>query len=573
MSKKWRLINMHFQEHKVKIFITLGVLVLIVLSIYGMMSLESYYRNITLAQMPVSILLVLVNSVVFVYMYMMVLRGGFGKIDKKNIKSNEVNVRFSDVVGLGDVKEEAWEVVQLIKDHARLKKIGGKIVRGILMMGPPGCGKTYLAKAIATEAGLPFLSMAASEFNEVFVGVGAARVRKLFQKARQLAYGYGGAVIFIDELDALGTRRTFNQFGSGENNTTQNQLLVEMDGLTGRGENVIMIGATNAAEETLDPALLRPGRFDRKLYVTKPGLEDREAIFSYYLAKVKHEASIDVKRLARKAVGKSPADIENIIKEAALIATRHGSEVITHKEISEAIERIDLGTKNRITMNPREKEMTAYHETGHLMITYLLHPRNDVFKASIIPRKSSLGVVHPTAIEEWHSYDRESLLADIKVCLAGYAGEKVKYATTTSGVSSDFKKAMSIAHHMVWVCGMGPSGLVGDYTVVPENELSQDIIRTLNGDVHKILNDCLKEVEELLKKEKDLFERFAHELLTKQELDYDQIEAIFQEYGKANPRHFDVAAAEGGKGGNGKATPGTPPPAPGPTLRSEEDKK
>jgi len=538
MNNKLRVLRMHYLNHRAKIYITLGIVILIVLSVYGMMSLESYYRNITLAQMPISILLVLVNSVVFVYMYMAVLRGGMSKIDKKNIKASDVNIRFADVVGLEDVKEESWEVVQLIQDHSRVKKIGGKIVKGILMVGPPGCGKTYLAKAIATESGLPFLSMAASEFNEVFVGVGASRVRKLFTTARRLAYGFGGCVIFIDELDAMGHRRTFNQFGSGESNSTQNQLLVEMDGLGGKAENIIVIGATNAAEDSLDPALLRPGRFDRKLYVTKPGLESREALFKYYLSKVKHEASIDTMRLARKAVGKSPADIENIVKESALIATRQDKDVVSHKEISEAIERIDLGTRNRITMNAREKEMTAYHETGHLMVTYLQHPRNDVFKASIIPRKSSLGVVHPTSIEEWHSYDREALMADIKVCLAGYAAEKVKFKTTTSGVTSDFKKAMTIAHHMVWECGMGPSGLVGDFAVLPKAQLSEDMRKRLDEDVQALVKGCLDEVEALLKQEKDLFERFARELLTKQELDYDQIEAIFAEYGKANPRRF-----------------------------------
>ena len=532
----YRRFKMHFLNHRTKIFITVGVIVLIILSIYGMMSLESYYRNITLAQMPISILLVMVNALIFVYLYVVVLRNGFTTLDKKSIKGREVNVRFSDVVGIDEAKEEAWEVVQLIKDHARLKKIGGKILRGILMVGPPGCGKTYLAKAIASEAGLPFLSMAASEFNEVFVGVGASRVRKLFSQARSLAYGFGGCIIFIDELDALGRTRTFNQFGGAETNTTQNQLLVDMDGLGARQDNIIVIGATNAPEEVLDPALLRPGRFDRKVYIAKPGLEGREAIFRLYLSKVKHEASVDVGRLARKSVGKSPAEIENIIKEAALIATRNGKDVITHKELGEAIERIELGVKHKVKMTDREKTMTAYHETGHLITTYLLHPRNDVFKASIIPRKLSLGVVHPQPREEWFADDREKILADIKCYLAGYVSEKIKYGQTSNGVASDFQAAMHLAHNMVWRYGMGKSALVGDFTVIPENQLSEEVKHRLNQETNQIVQECLKEVEELLSKEKELVERFAHELLMREELDYDEIEAIFAEYGKANPR-------------------------------------
>lgn len=536
---KWRRWKLFLMDHWVKAAIIFAAALLVILSVWGMASLESYYRNITLAQLPLQILMVIINSVIFVYMYMMVFRSGFSKLDKKNIKAKDVQVKFSDVIGIDEAKDECWEVVQLIKDHARLKKIGGKILRGILMMGPPGCGKTYLAKAIATEAGLPFLSMAASEFNEIFVGVGASRVRQLFKKATRLAYGFGGCIVFIDELDAMGQRRTFNQFGSGEGNTTQNQLLVAMDGLSDKSENIIVIGATNAAEDILDPALLRPGRFDRKVYIKKPSLEGRESLFRFYLSKIKYEAGIDCKRLARKAVDKSPADIENIVKESALIATRNKKDVVGLRDISEAIERIELGMKQKLTVNAREREMTAYHETGHLITTYLSHPRDDVFKASIIPRKSSLGVVHPTSIEEWHGRDRETLFADIKICLAGYAAEKIKFNTTTTGVTSDFKQAMNLAHFMVWVLGMGSSGLIGDYTVYKEGNallLSEDLKMRLNQDVDKILKECLDEVETLLRKEKDIFERFAHELLTKQELDYDEIEAIFAEFGKVNPR-------------------------------------
>ncbi len=537
-SKLYRRWKMHFLNYRTTIFITLAAIILIILSIWGMASLESYYRNITLATMPLQMVMVALNAMIFVYMYMNVMRGGFAKIDNKNVKGSEVDVKFNDVIGLDEAKEEAWEVVQLVKDHAKLKKIGGKILRGILMIGPPGCGKTYLAKAIAAEAGLPFLSMAASEFVEIFVGVGPARVRKLFKKARSLAYGFGGCIIFIDELDAMGKNRTFNQWGNTETNSTQNQILVEMDGLGAIEENVVIIGATNAPEEILDPALLRPGRFDRKIYIGRPGLDEREKLFEYYLKKVKHDSAIDCRRLARKAVGKSPAEIENIVKEAALIATRNGKEIVSYHEISEAVERIELGIKHKIKMTPREREMTAHHEAGHLVVTYLVHPRNDVFKASIIPRKQTLGVVHPTPREEWHSHDREALLADIKVCLAGYVGEKLKYGTTSNGVSSDFQKATQLAHHMVWSYGMGGNGFVGDFTSIPHEQMSEVMKDKLNQETNQVIQKCLKDVESLLTKERHIYERFANELLAKEELEFDEIEAIFNEYGKPNPRLF-----------------------------------
>ena len=540
MSNYYRRLKMHYLNHRAKILIAFAAVTLIGLAIWGMYSLESYYRNITLATMPLQMLMVAVNAIIFVYLYMIVLRGGFAKIEQKNVKGSDVNVRFGDVVGIDEAKEEAWEVVQLIKDHARIKQIGGRILRGILMIGPPGCGKTYLAKAIATEAGLPFLSMSASEFVEIFVGVGASRVRSLFKKARSLAYGFGGCIVFIDELDAMGRNRVFNQFGGGsETNSTQNQLLVEMDGLVSQQQNVIVIGATNAQEDVLDPALLRPGRFDRKVYITRPGLEGREKLFQYYLGKVKHDPSIDIGHLARKAVGKSPAEIESVIKEAALIATRNGNDLISYKEITEAIERIELGVKNKIKMQDSEKQMTAYHEAGHLLAIYFLHPVDDVFKASIIPRKTSLGVVHHQPREEYFSHDRDKLLADIKCAVAGYAAEKVKKGVTTTGVSADFVNAMKVAHFMVWKLGMGPSGYIGDYGSIPEHELSETVKSKLNDDTNQILKQCMNEVEQLLKKESVVFERFAHELLVRQELEFDEIEAIFAEYGKANPRAFE----------------------------------
>ena len=521
--------------HWLKFTIIAVVVILLILAVWGLSSLESFYRHLTLAQMPITLLLSGVHAGIFVFMYMVFLRGGFTKIKQTTIKGQNVNVHWNDVIGIEEAKQEAWEVVELIKDRKRILKIGGNILRGLLMVGPPGCGKTYLAKAIATEAGIPFISMSGSEFTEIFVGVGASRVRKLFKRARTLAYGYGACIVFIDELDAIGRARSFSHMGGGqETNATQNQLLVEMDGLKEKDFDVIVVGATNAAEGVLDLALLRPGRFDRKIYIDRPSLEGRTKIFEYYLKKIKYDKGMDIGRLSRKAVHKTPAEIDNIIKEAALIATRNQKDIVSYKEISEAMERIDMGIKHRRQMTKEEKEMVAFHETGHLVTMYILHPTDDVFKASIISRKETLGAVYAQPREELYTRNKERLLADIKVKLGGYVAEKTKFGTTSDGVASDFKGAMQVAHTMVWKIGMSDAGFVGDYTIIPESQLSEVIKEKLNAETDKIIKTCLKEVEELLKKEWQIVERFVKELLEKEELEYDEVEAIFKEYGKTH---------------------------------------
>ncbi|MCX5782476.1 MAG: AAA family ATPase [Elusimicrobia bacterium] len=530
MIRKWRVF---WKNHWVMVLIIVSVVLLIFFSIWGLMSLESFYRKLTVSTLPIQLLMTALNAFVFVYMYMTVFRGGFGSMQKTKVHTKDIEVRFKDVIGLEGAKKEAMEVVKLLRDRVQVKKIGGKIVKGILLIGPPGCGKTLLAKAIATEAKMPFLSMSGSEFVEIFVGVGASRVRKLFKKAREYAYSEGACIVFIDEIEVIGRGRTFSYLGGGEEtNSTQNQLLVEIDGLESKGHNVIVIGATNAKEEVLDKALLRPGRFDRKIYVGLPNLKERDDIFKYYMANVKYDPSIEISRLARKTVYKSPADIENIIKESALIATRNGREIIAFADLSEAMDRIDLGLETHIMMSPIEREQTAFHEAGHAIALYFLHPTDDVFKATIKSRGPALGMVTHHPREELHTHSRNKLMADIKVSLAGYITEKLKYGNTTSGVSGDFQNATAIAHAMVWKYGMGLGSMVGDFTVIPDQELSNSLKEKLNDETVQILNDCLAQVEKFLKHEWDLVEALGEKLIKEEEVDYDGIVELFKVMGR-----------------------------------------
>ena len=528
----WRRFTSWCRDHWLAITVTVVVVTCSWLTWYGMSKLESFYRNMQLATMPMWILVWLLIGVVNALIYVSIIFGYFSRQKTKKIKGGNVQVRFDDVIGVDEAKEEAWEVVELLKDHARLKKVGGKVLRGILMQGPPGCGKTYLAKAIATEAGIPFLSLAASDFVEVFVGVGASRVRRLFRDARRLSYSNGACIIFIDELDAIGRARTFSWMGGQETNSTLNSLLVEMDGLQEKAENVIVIGATNAAEDVMDPALLRPGRFDRKIYVDRPNLEGREKVFKYYLSKVQYDPAIDVGRLARRAVMKTPAEIENIVKEAALIATRNKRDRVEYADMTDALERIELGVKHRKHMTPEERKRVAYHESGHLVVLYMLHPTDDVFKASIIARGSALGVVHHNPREEMHTRSRDKLMADIQVSLAGYVAEKEVMGETSDGVASDFRHAMALAHTMVWRLGMGTKYL-GDFTAIPDTQLSESVKSELNAETNQLFRSCADRVRDLLTQERPILDRFANELLKREELEYDDIEAIFNEFGKS----------------------------------------
>lgn len=547
----WRKIKFYLNLHWIKLILSVIILATLITTIIIIASglrawkeSESYLRQTQLASIPLQMfmwmVMGLIQGVITTWLFYWLIykkgAGSFSQTSKKSIAGAKIGITWNDVIGMDEAKQEALEVVNLIVDRAALHKIGGKILKGLLMLGPPGCGKTYLAKAIATEAKLPFISMSGSEFVEMFVGVGAGRIRSLFKKARHLAELDGGCLIFIDELDALGTARGIERGGGGgqaEHNQTLNQLLVEMDGLKEKDLNIVIIGATNAPENILDVALLRPGRFDRKIYVDKPNLEDRQKLFTYYLKDVEYDAAtIKVDRLARICVGYSPADIANIIKEAALIAIRNKKQLITDKEIDDARERIALGIKRRFKYGTEEKLQTAYHEAGHAITTYLLVPKKDVFKVTITPRGHTGGATWVPQREEILIENQNQLLDEIKISLGSYAAEKLKLGFTTAGVIGDFNTAFSTAHNMVWRFGMGKTGLIGDFHAIDNKYISEATKNRLDIDAQEIMQACLKEVEELLRKEDALLERLAKELIAKEELNYDEIEAIFKEFGK-----------------------------------------
>ncbi|MBM3243524.1 MAG: AAA family ATPase [Candidatus Omnitrophica bacterium] len=533
--------------------ITASLTVFIIIGLKEWGAIDAITKQRTFGGFPFQLYMMVIAGIfqafIFGLMWIYIIRGGmarsFTKTGKIAVKGKEIGVRWSDVIGMEEAKKEAMEVVSLIRDRVDIEKKGAQIFRGVLLFGPPGCGKTYLVKALATETNLPFLAVSGSEFTEIFVGVGASRVRKLFKQARQLAELEGGCIIFIDEIDALGFVRAADTGfgGQTERNTTLNQLLVEMDGLRGKDDNIVVFGATNMSEAVLDPAFLRPGRFDRKIVIDLPDLEDRRKMLAYYLSKVSYDKeSADLEKLARITVNFSPAEIANLVKEAIIISHRGKKLTIDMRDIKAARERILLGLKKKFKMTPEDKARSAIYEAGRVLVTYLLVPTKDVFNASIIPQGRELvSSILLTEKEEVLNRDRDLLLAEIRIALAGYVSEKIKFGSTSDTAENHLHRATALAHNMVWKWGMGKSGHVGNF----EGRYASGLVaEDLDRDVEETMDLCTEELNNLLRENWQIAEKIAGELVVKDELDYDQIEAIFKEFGKERPAKEVVSIKE-----------------------------
>ena len=454
----------------------------------------------------------------------------FGKSKAK--LSNEKNkVTFKDVAGLKEEKEEVEELIDFLKNPKKFQKMGARIPKGVLLFGPPGTGKTLLARAVAGEANVPFYFISGSDFVELFVGVGASRVRDMFQQAKRNA----PCLIFIDEIDAVGRQRgTGLGGGHDEREQTLNQLLTEMDGF-GENEGIIIIAATNRPD-VLDPALLRPGRFDRQVTVNLPDVKGREEILKVHADNKKLTEGITLKNLAKRTPGFSGADLENLLNEAALLAVRRNKEAITMSEIDEATDRVLMGpAKTSRKYSENDRKLVAYHEAGHAVIGLKLDNANDVQKVTIIPRGSAGGYNMMVPSEEKLCSTKTDLLEEITGLLGGRTAEEITFGEITTGAHNDFEKATKIARAMVTEYGMSDLGplqfeqqegsvfLGRDYN--KSQHFSNEVANEIDMEMRKIINDCHKRATEIINKNKDLLKLIAetlleYETLTKEQIDY-----------------------------------------------------
>ncbi len=454
----------------------------------------------------------------------------FGK-SKAKLTSDRDKVTFADVAGLKEEKEEVKELIDFLKNPKRFQKLGARIPKGVLLFGPPGTGKTLLAKAVAGEADVPFYFISGSDFVELFVGVGASRVRDMFQQAKRNA----PCLIFIDEIDAVGRQRgTGLGGGHDEREQTLNQLLTEMDGF-GANEGIIIIAATNRPD-VLDPALLRPGRFDRQVTVNLPDVRGREEILAVHARNKTLAEGITLENLARRTPGFSGADLENLLNEAALLAVRRNKDVITMSEIDEATDRVLMGpAKTSHKYSENDRKLVAYHEAGHAVIGLKLRNASDVQKVTIIPRGSAGGYNMMVPSEEKLCSTKTDLLEEITGLLGGRTAEEVVFGEITTGAHNDFEKATKIARSMVTEYGMSDLGplqfeqqegsvfLGRDYN--KSQHFSNEVANEIDMEMRKIINDCHKKATEIIKKNGDLLKLIAdslleYETLTKEQIDY-----------------------------------------------------
>jgi len=463
----------------------------------------------------------------------------FGKSRAKQVTPEEGGrVTFQDVAGVDEAKEELQEVIEFLKDPKKFQRLGGKIPKGVLLLGPPGCGKTILAKAVAGEAGVPFLSISGSDFVEMFVGVGASRVRDLFDQAKRSAKASArGAIIFIDEIDAVGRQR-FAGIGGGhdEREQTLNALLVEMDGFNTQ-EGVVLVAATNRPD-VLDPALLRPGRFDRQIVVDRPDLKGREEILKVHVRKIKLSKEVDLKSIARQTPGFSGADLANLANEAALLAARRGKNSVETQEMEAAIERVISGPerKSRV-ISPYEKSIIACHEAGHALVSMLVPGSDPVHKVSIIPRGTALGYTMQMPLEDRYITTRTELTARLTVLLGGRTAEELVFGDLTTGAQNDLEMATEITRRMV--CEYGMSEKLGTLTygrregmvflgrdIVEERNYSDQTAVLIDQEIHRIIEECRQRARSILTEHRDRLKKLSDALLEKEVLDGDEAKRI-----------------------------------------------
>jgi cell division protease FtsH len=486
-------------------------------------------------------MLLLIGVWIF-FMRQMQVGGGkamsFGKSRAKLLTENQHRVTFSDVAGVDEAKDDLQEIIAFLKDPKKFTKLGGRIPKGCLLVGPPGTGKTLLARAIAGEAGVPFFSISGSDFVEMFVGVGASRVRDLFVQGKKNA----PCIIFIDEIDAVGRHRGAGLGGGhDEREQTLNQLLVEMDGFEAN-EGVILIAATNRPD-VLDPALLRPGRFDRRVVVPRPDVKGREGILQVHTRKVPIGSDVDIAVLARATPGFAGADLENLVNEAALLAARNNQEKVNMHDFELAKDKVMMGAERRsMIISEDEKRNTAFHEAGHALVAKLLPGADPIHKVTIIPRGMALGLTQQLPMDEKHTYPRDYLLNNLVILFGGRVAEELVLNHMTTGAGNDIEKATDLARRMV--CEWGMSEKLGPMTFGKKEEeifLGRDFTQKvdysestaieIDAEVRRIIQESYHKAKDLLKTNLRLLHKVAESLLEKEVLDGSEIDAIVREFG------------------------------------------
>jgi cell division protease FtsH len=463
----------------------------------------------------------------------------FGKSRARLMTENAVKITFKDVAGIEEAKEEVAEIIEFLKDPKKFTRLGGRIPKGVLLVGAPGSGKTLLARAIAGEAGVPFFSISGSDFVEMFVGVGAARVRDLFIQAKKNS----PCIIFIDEIDAVGRHRGAGLGGGhDEREQTLNQLLVEMDGFEAN-EGVILIAATNRPD-VLDPALLRPGRFDRQVVVPIPDLKGREAILKVHTRKVPLSSTVDLTVLARSTPGFSGADLENLVNEAALLAARVNREAVSMEDFEQAKDKVLMGSERKsMILSEQERSTTAYHEAGHTLVAHLVPGTDPIHKVTIIPRGRALGLTQQLPLDDRHTYPKDYLLGTLAVLLGGRAAEELIFNQYTTGAGNDLERATELARKMV--CNWGMSEELGPITFGKREEhvflgreishpkdFSEETARTIDAAIKTLVLGSYDRAKDLLTAHRNELQALAQALLEKETLDGREIQALLGSFNK-----------------------------------------